>query len=225
MEPNRRPDAVNELWPADYRDALNRSKTAEQLPEAPFPPIAIPNVRPRNVSVPVSGAAPKYPSIARSKYASSRSRFKAHSNRTYTWTARSRSTHALSSLSAPTMCSRWRHPQGFTKRPGYATHAHGLILVLMRGTSKRFGSSAPPKLSPVGCRKWLRGDSSQHNRLTPTRHSRVPSLCRRTPNVSNGEPVGERIFGVHYILSESCDPGSARQAGNHGRVVSDSGFR
>ena len=26
-------------------------------------------------------------------------------------------------------------PQGFTKRPGYATHAHGLILVFMRGVS------------------------------------------------------------------------------------------
>jgi hypothetical protein len=25
------------------------------------------------------------------------------------------------------------YPQGFTRRPGYATHAHGLILVFMRG--------------------------------------------------------------------------------------------
>ena len=25
------------------------------------------------------------------------------------------------------------YPQGFTKRPGYATHAHGLILIFMRG--------------------------------------------------------------------------------------------
>ncbi len=24
------------------------------------------------------------------------------------------------------------YPQGFTKRPGYATHAHGLILIFMR---------------------------------------------------------------------------------------------
>lgn len=32
------------------------------------------------------------------------------------------------------------YPQGFTKRPGYGTHAHGLILVFMRSAGDRVGS-------------------------------------------------------------------------------------
>ncbi len=39
----------------------------------------------------------------------------------------------LDSLRSHDVSSVEVYPQGFTKRPGYASHAHGLILVFMRG--------------------------------------------------------------------------------------------